>query len=228
MMVPTLIITGDEDDACIQPSLFLKHHSGVRFRDVCQDRPHPQSRGARFVQRDAGAFPGVGRGEPLAAAQSCFQAGVKAERQHGRSAVPGVCLEPCGARRFDDARVLKKTGYQDRSKINMHEPHEVQCWTKPLGVSKEELQKAVCGEARNDHLATPWWWTAKSSPKWRAKATAPAFRPCWGRFFVQSLREIADTHTAAVMVFRIQDSFCFRPSSRARVVIKSRNRARSA
>jgi 3-oxoadipate enol-lactonase len=24
MMVPTLIITGDEDDACIQPSLFLK------------------------------------------------------------------------------------------------------------------------------------------------------------------------------------------------------------
>jgi hypothetical protein len=38
---------------------------------------------------------------------------------------------------------LKKTGYQDRSKINMHEPHEVQCWTKHLGVSKEQLQKAV-------------------------------------------------------------------------------------
>jgi hypothetical protein len=38
---------------------------------------------------------------------------------------------------------LKKAGYQDRSKINMHEPHEVQHWTKHLGVSKEELQKAV-------------------------------------------------------------------------------------
>jgi 3-oxoacyl-[acyl-carrier-protein] synthase III len=37
----------------------------------------------------------------------------------------------------------KKKGYQDRSKINMHEPHEVQYWTKHLGVSKEELQKAV-------------------------------------------------------------------------------------
>ena len=37
---------------------------------------------------------------------------------------------------------LKKAGYQDRSKINMHEPHEVQYWTKHLGVSKEELQKA--------------------------------------------------------------------------------------
>jgi hypothetical protein len=38
---------------------------------------------------------------------------------------------------------LKKAGYRDRSKINMHEPHEVQHWTKHLGVSKEELQKAV-------------------------------------------------------------------------------------
>jgi hypothetical protein len=38
---------------------------------------------------------------------------------------------------------LKKTGSQDRSKINMHEPHEVQYWTKHLNVSKEELQKAI-------------------------------------------------------------------------------------
>jgi hypothetical protein len=38
---------------------------------------------------------------------------------------------------------LKKKGYQDRSKINMHEPHEVQFWTKHLGVSIEQLQKAV-------------------------------------------------------------------------------------
>ena len=38
---------------------------------------------------------------------------------------------------------LKKTGQQDRSKINMHEDYEVKYWTKELGVSKEKLQKAV-------------------------------------------------------------------------------------
>ena len=38
---------------------------------------------------------------------------------------------------------LKIKGEQDRSKINMHEPHEVQYWTKHLGVSKEELRRAV-------------------------------------------------------------------------------------
>ena len=37
---------------------------------------------------------------------------------------------------------LKIKGAQDRSKINMHEPHEVQYWTKHLKVSKEQLQKA--------------------------------------------------------------------------------------
>jgi Protein of unknown function (DUF3606) len=38
---------------------------------------------------------------------------------------------------------LQKTGQQDRSKINMHESHEVQYWTKHLKVSRDELQKAV-------------------------------------------------------------------------------------
>ena len=31
----------------------------------------------------------------------------------------------------------------DRSKINMHQPHEAKYWAHALGVSKEELQKAV-------------------------------------------------------------------------------------
>jgi uncharacterized protein DUF3606 len=31
----------------------------------------------------------------------------------------------------------------DRSKINMHEDYEVRYWTHALGVSKEQLQKAV-------------------------------------------------------------------------------------
>jgi hypothetical protein len=38
---------------------------------------------------------------------------------------------------------LKKTGQQDRSKINMHEDYEVKYWTKELGVDKEQLQKLV-------------------------------------------------------------------------------------
>lgn len=38
---------------------------------------------------------------------------------------------------------LKIKGAQDRSKINMHEPHELQYWTKHLKVSKAQLEKAV-------------------------------------------------------------------------------------
>lgn len=38
---------------------------------------------------------------------------------------------------------LKNNGQQDRSKINMHEEHEVRYWTGQLGVSKVELQNAV-------------------------------------------------------------------------------------
>ena len=38
---------------------------------------------------------------------------------------------------------LKNKGQQDRSKINMHEEHEVKYWTKQLGVSKDKLQEAV-------------------------------------------------------------------------------------
>jgi Protein of unknown function (DUF3606) len=41
----------------------------------------------------------------------------------------------------------KIKGQQDRSKINMHEPHEVQYWTKHLKVSKEELQKRLTRSA---------------------------------------------------------------------------------
>ena len=38
---------------------------------------------------------------------------------------------------------LKSRGAQDRSRIAMHEEHEVRYWTKTLGVSKEELASAV-------------------------------------------------------------------------------------
>ena len=38
---------------------------------------------------------------------------------------------------------LKKTGMQDRSKINLNEDHEVRYWTRHLGVTKQELQTAI-------------------------------------------------------------------------------------
>jgi Protein of unknown function (DUF3606) len=38
---------------------------------------------------------------------------------------------------------LTKRNQPDRSKINMHEDYEVKHWTKALGVTREELQKAV-------------------------------------------------------------------------------------
>ena len=31
----------------------------------------------------------------------------------------------------------------DRSKINMHEAHEVKYWTHALGITRDDLQKAV-------------------------------------------------------------------------------------
>ena len=38
---------------------------------------------------------------------------------------------------------LQNRGSQDRSRINMSEQWEVDYWTKELGVTKEELEKAV-------------------------------------------------------------------------------------
>jgi hypothetical protein len=38
---------------------------------------------------------------------------------------------------------LSVRGQPDRSKIAMHEAVEIRYWTKHLGVSKEELQRAV-------------------------------------------------------------------------------------
>ena len=38
---------------------------------------------------------------------------------------------------------LTKKDQRDRSKVNMHEDFEVKYWTKELGVSREELQKAA-------------------------------------------------------------------------------------
>jgi hypothetical protein len=47
---------------------------------------------------------------------------------------------------------LKEKGAAGRSKINMHEDYEVKYWTKELGVSREQLQKAV-DKVRNSAAA---------------------------------------------------------------------------
>lgn len=39
--------------------------------------------------------------------------------------------------------VSKKKSTPDRSKINMHADFEVRHWSKTLGVTREQLQKAV-------------------------------------------------------------------------------------
>ena len=38
---------------------------------------------------------------------------------------------------------LSKKGFQDRTRINMNEDHEVAYWTEKFGVTKEELQSAI-------------------------------------------------------------------------------------
>jgi hypothetical protein len=38
---------------------------------------------------------------------------------------------------------LSKKQQPNRSQINMDQPYEVKCWTHALGVSKEDLQRAV-------------------------------------------------------------------------------------
>lgn len=38
---------------------------------------------------------------------------------------------------------LSNRGAQDRSRISMSEEHEVKYWTEALGVSREQLQRAV-------------------------------------------------------------------------------------
>lgn len=43
----------------------------------------------------------------------------------------------------DMADDLNNRGAQDRSRIAMGEEHEVRYWTEALGVTKEELQRAV-------------------------------------------------------------------------------------
>lgn len=53
---------------------------------------------------------------------------------------------------------LKNRGAQDRARVNVNEAHEVQYWTRELGVSEAQLKAAVQAvgvstEAIRQHLA---------------------------------------------------------------------------
>ena len=66
---PALIVCGDEDDNCVEPSLFLKKHlAGGRTGDFSEVGPRAQSRGARAVQRNGRTLHRPGRGRSLAGA----------------------------------------------------------------------------------------------------------------------------------------------------------------
>jgi hypothetical protein len=55
----------------------------------------------------------------------------------------GVTKRPSSEGKIIMADDLLKRGRPDRNLINMHEDFEVKYWTKHLGVSLEELKKAV-------------------------------------------------------------------------------------
>ncbi len=74
VMTPALIICGDEDDACVEPSLFLKQHlpaSGLTF--FPKIRPRAQSGRTGAVQRNGRTFHRAGRGQPLEPARPAIE-----------------------------------------------------------------------------------------------------------------------------------------------------------
>ncbi len=90
---PALIICGDEDDHCIEPSLFLKKHLPAAGLDLLSKvRPRAQSRGARAVQRNGRTFHRSGRSRPLACARSEVDDGGLAPSFRGaRQREPQMC-----------------------------------------------------------------------------------------------------------------------------------------
>ena len=68
---PALILCGDEDDNCIEPSLFLKKHLPAAGLVVLPEvGPRAQSGGAGAVQRNGRALYRAGRGRAVAGAGS--------------------------------------------------------------------------------------------------------------------------------------------------------------
>ena len=68
LTVPTLIVTGDEDEPCLEPGIYLKRKIRTpRIGGHPQVRPHDQPRGARGVQPGGAGLPDRGRSGPVGA-----------------------------------------------------------------------------------------------------------------------------------------------------------------
>ena len=79
--VPTLVMTGDEDEPCLEASLLMKRSIPTAGLAILPcSGPHDQHRGAGGVQPRGRRLPRRGRGRPLAAARSAGGPG----RQHPR------------------------------------------------------------------------------------------------------------------------------------------------
>jgi hypothetical protein len=61
--------------------------------------------------------------------------------QHQRNQLTGHSFSSLKEKNAMDN--LTKKEQPDRSKINMHEVHELKYWAKELGISKEKLREAV-------------------------------------------------------------------------------------
>ena len=97
LTVPTLIMTGDEDDPCLEPGIFMKRKIATSALVVHpQVRPRHQPRGARPLQPRGARLPHRGRRRTLVAARSGLadRLGHSSRGPHGRPLSAAVRVEP--------------------------------------------------------------------------------------------------------------------------------------
>ena len=85
--------------------------------DVSEDGPHPESRGAGAVQRNAGALPWPGRGGALATTRSCLETCLRHFFVGARRRAPLRCRNARAYRALGDARLDEKPISSNRSNI---------------------------------------------------------------------------------------------------------------
>ena len=185
--VPTLIMTGDEDEPCLEPALYLKRKirsSGLA--GAAQDRPRHQSRGARRLQPRRARFPHRGGRRPLAAAES--PVGVRLGHPSSRSRSPEMTLPlspytvidltrarsgPTSVRQLADmgARVIQISAREDMEgdfrppRLRLPEPPPQQA------VAHARPQVA----ARASRSSSVW----SPRPTWSSRTSAPTSRRAW-------------------------------------------------
>ena len=91
LKTPALIVVGDEDDRCIEPSLFLKATiAGFRPGHVPEDRPCGEPGGAGSVQPGGRRFSRPRRRRALGCARSARRFRPRSERHWNRAAANAI------------------------------------------------------------------------------------------------------------------------------------------